>query len=74
MKVKDWLSVVNLEDSGGCISTIEFYNDRWVYIQSFDSVEDAIEKYGEKRINYVSFETLVFDDDISINIKLEDSI
>jgi hypothetical protein len=73
MKVKDWLSVVSL-DSGGSISTIEFYNDRWVYIQSFDSVEDAIEKYGEKRINYVSFETPVFDDDISINIKLEDSI
>jgi hypothetical protein len=73
MKVKDWLNVVSL-DSGGSISTIEFYNDRWVYIQSFDSVEDAIEKYGEKRISYVSFETPVFDDDISINIKLEDSI
>lgn len=73
MKVKDWLSVVSL-DSGGSISTIEFYNDRWVYIKSFDSVEDAIEEFGERRINYVSFETSEYDDEISINIKLDDNI
>jgi hypothetical protein len=70
MKVKDWLSVVSL-DSGGSISTIEFYDSEWFFIKRFDEVEDVIEEYGEEKILYVSFETPYYDDGISINLKLD---
>lgn len=70
MKVKDWLSVVSL-DSGGSISTIEIYDSEWFFIKRFDEVEDAIEEYGEEKILYVSFETSEYNDEISINLKLD---
>lgn len=70
MKVEDWLSVVSL-DSGGSISTIKIYDSEWFFIKSFDEVEDAIEEYGEEKILYVSFESSYYDDDVSINLKLD---
>ena len=70
MKVKDWLSVVNL-DSGGSIVTIRIYDNERFFVKSFNTIEDTIEEYGEIKINYVTFGTLFYGDEISVGLILD---
>ena len=70
MKVKDWLSVVNL-DSGGSIITIRIYDNERFFVKSFNTIEDTIEEYGEIKINCVTFGTLFYGDEISVGLILD---
>ena len=70
MKVKDWLSVVNLNGSD-CFCNIEICDNEWHLIETFNTIKYALEAYGENKIKEVNFETFVYDDDINIQLQLD---